>query len=394
MSRIARSTPLTDRGAALELSRLQDELKRRLREDEPLEPPFAEGETALAWRISRASLLNDRPALRATIAEVLQSDDPDLRFLADWACFWTFGAGWHSLLPLLSPRLASWRDDQQWMLNRRRRASMERRTATGDVPLLVAPGPLRAEIEINGIAGTIILDTGAPSSVLAPEFARRAGLVAEDVTRDAYDGAGRRGTLAAMRAATVRLGNWRGENLPFDTLTISAPLGVDGIVAPFDLFGHAAMTFDLARTRLLIGAPPAAAAIARPLIWSEGVAYLRVVLGGAPALALLDTGAGATVLTEETATRAGLLRAVRQFESPTALGTVNVTALGESTIALPGLPALRHPFYAKALTPPRPRPLPRLTDAYLGRTWFAHHGVHVPAERRHLLIWPHEGGAP
>jgi len=393
MSMMVRSVLLSERDTELELARLHARLKELLREGEDPGLIAAQTRTTLAGQLSLAALLSDTKALKVGIAHAMVGDDPDVQFLADWAGFWAFGPEWRSPLPARPTRQAGWREDQQWMLNRRRRAHTEYRDKEGEIALIVGSGPLRAAVEVNGVSGIMILDTGAPSSVLTPEYASRAGLDVEGSTRVAYDGAGLRQTLCAARAAEMRVGNWTARNIPFDTSIIDAALATDGIMSPFDVFGRVGLTFDLSRARLIVGGPPDGAAASHPLFWSQGVASVRVQINGASALALLDTGAGATVLTHETAARARLARDAHEFRTATAFGAVSVTTLGTAEITIPGFPGLRQSLYAKQSTPIRLRPFPHLADAYLGQSWFAHYTVHFPVERGSLFLSHVETGS-
>ncbi|MGJ4948213.1 aspartyl protease family protein [Bradyrhizobium sp. HKCCYLS20291] len=333
-----------------------------------------------------AALLSDTTVLTDHIAAAGRVDDADLQFLADWAGFWAFGAEWPSPIAARPPTLKRWQDDQAWMLGRRRHAAAEQRAGRGLVRFISGSPLPCARIELNDVSGVVILDTGAPSSVITPEFSERAGLARRPGSRMAYDGAGNGTEISSVVAAAVRIDDWDGANLPFETMPLSAALGVDGIVSPFDLFGRVSLTFDHDRRRLDIGELPPADAVVQRLFWSEGSASIRVDIAGETMFALIDSGAGATVVTDEAASRMG--SGGEPFRSVTAMGSVIVSALGSATIMLPNMPALLQPLYVKATAPQRLRPLPRLADAYLGWPWFMSHKVHFPAQRGSLLLQP------
>jgi hypothetical protein len=263
-----------------------------------------------------------------------------------------------------------------------------RRTLAGRVPLTLDAGLWWVEATINGVAGRFILDTGAPSSVLTPQFARRAGIAPAGPERPVYDGAGLSAPLCPARADRVAVGDWLGRGLPLAILPLAAPLATDGIFAPFDLFGHTSLTIDGPGGELRVGAhgaPPGSCLV--PLFWSEGQASVRARCGRTPLWLLLDTGAGALVLVADAAARACIVGDGTGFRSHTALGGVGIDRAGRCQLVLaPSLAPLDLPVYLKARPPGPPRPLPRLVDGYLGLSFFRTHVVHFPARRGHVAI--------
>jgi hypothetical protein len=325
-------------------------------------------------QLSNASLTSHNTALLALMSNCT---DPVTAFLADWAGFWAFGPAWKSPIPYHPLEGPLWVDDQAWMMYRRQVSPLERRASTGTIDLDFATGPLRINAAINGTIGHFILDTGAPSTVVAPEFGKRAALRETCLSRDAFDGAGNRGTLRTAIAATVTAGTWHGQDIPMDILELEDALGIDGILSPFDLFGHQTLVFDGPAERLHIGGAEAGKAI--PVVWSEGTPSVRAKINDADLFLLLDTGAGGTVVLRDALGKP-------DFSSPTAIGTAEISRLPETVVLLDGQPPFLGPVFAKARPPFRPRPLPRCVDGYLGTPWFSQHCVTFPKQRGTALI--------
>lgn len=351
------------------------------------------GRDGLISRITRAALSSDGSDLAAAIARMAARQGApgvpaDLAFLCDWAGFWAFGPGWSPPLRAYRPSRAEWGADQDWMDWRRACEHSVRRALAGRVPLALDAGLWWVEARINGVAGRFILDTGAPSSVLTPQFALRAGIAPAGPERPIYDGAGLSAPLCPARADRVEVGDWQGTALPLAILALAAPLAADGIFAPFDLFGHAGLTIDGPSGELRVGArhAPRGSCLV-PLFWSEGQASVRARFGDTLLWLLLDTGAGALVLVADAAARVCIAGDGTGFRSHTALGAVGIDRAGRCQFVLdPSLAPLDLPVYLKGRPPGPPRPLPRLVDGYLGMSFFRTHVVHFPARRGRVAI--------
>ena len=341
-------------------------------------------------RLIAAALLSDRAALSQEIAALAGRTNAtaDDAFVADWAGFWAFGPGWPPVPGAPMPENAEWLGEWHWMQGRRQHWPQETRQGRGEIPLRPDPGPVQVDFALNGVTGVAILDSGAPSSVLNRGFGLRAGVGTLPAHgRQIRDGAGLAAPMQAVVVDHLGIGPWQGRRLAMDMVDLPT-LPCDAILSPFDLFGRVAMTFDTGRRRLILGAPPPAAGVSLRGLWSAGVPLVVAGIGSALLFALLDSGAGATVLDAAAADRAGIGAHGRRFDSPTALGQTAIETAGAAALALPGLPVFHEPVYRRATPRHPPPPLPRPAEVLLGRRWFDAHQVHFPARRGRVILAP------
>lgn len=325
-------------------------------------------------RLLAAAVRSDNDTLHSLRA--LAECDEDA-FLFDWAGFWAWGEAWPGVLPPPAPPISNWEAEQAW-IQFRRQASAERSSAEqGYATLDYSDGPLRISARVNGTEGRFILDTGASTSVIAPDFAARARVAADGPERIVWDGAGASGVFVSARADHFEAGTWWARNVPLDILEMNTALDVDGILSPFDLIGRKTMTFDGPGSRLVIGQEDVGPDV--PVFWSEGVPSIRVSGRQGNCLMLLDTGAGGTVMISDRLEQSN-------FETATAIGSARIARLGEITLTPEGCPPFTDTLYAKPRSPTRFRPLPRLFDGYLGTTWFGRYQVTFPAQRGFIQV--------
>lgn len=345
------------------LQAAQDRCRAALTDGAP--PP----RTTLMERVLAAAVMSDEAALQDLRAPGARDEDA---FLIDWAGFWAFGAEWSGGLPPPAAPVSNWAGEQAWMQYRRRTAAARSSADQGLAALDYSNGPLRISAQVNGVEGHFILDTGASTSVIRPDFAARAKVVADGPERVVWDGAGASGVFVSARADRFQTGTWWSRNLPLDILELNTALDADGILSPFDLFDRNSVTFDGPRARLLVGQDDVVPKI--PVFWSEGVPSLRVRTENGAHLMLLDTGAGGTLILSD-----GLDQP--HFDTATAIGSAPIARLGDITLTPVGCPPFSDVLYAKPRGPTRLRPLPRLFDGYLGITWFSRHQVTFPKQR-------------
>ncbi|MCP9848346.1 aspartyl protease family protein [Cyanobium sp. Morenito 9A2] len=184
------------------------------------------------------------------------------------------------------------------------------RAADGDTPVLslhTDRGRLR-----------LLLDTGASSSMVTPEAARRLGLTAEAMAPAAFGLAGGGRGCAQLRPRRARLPELRlGSGA--DPLTVRSaevlvlpvaalPAGVDGVLG-VPLLKRLPIWIDPVGQRLRLGAGavalagPAPPRRTLPLRWARGVPLIELNSPRGPVAALADTGAEGLFLSPALAQR-------------------------------------------------------------------------------------------
>jgi predicted aspartyl protease len=170
---------------------------------------------------------------------------------------------------------------------------------------------------------TLLLDTGATRTLLTPDIARRLGISPEpDAPRSSMVTLGsQEGELPLVRLASLAVGDAAVEDLQVGVCTAlpHAPF-IDGLLGG-DFLKHFMLRLDYARSRLQLLPPDTpdtsshtAAAVLSPIAAEviDNHMLVRAILNDTePVTLLLDTGTTYTMLTPETARRAGL-RLTRQ----------------------------------------------------------------------------------
>jgi predicted aspartyl protease len=153
----------------------------------------------------------------------------------------------------------------------------------------------------RGSAGTVkgltfLLDTGASSSVLDPQLARRLHL-----QRFSASIAVLGGSVQAEKsvAPSLSLGPMQRDNVPvlledLSFLQKALPVRVDGIIG-LDVLGQSAFVIDYAARQIHFGPVPAFPD-AIPLHMADGLAIIDAEVNDLPARLLLDTGASSLFL--------------------------------------------------------------------------------------------------
>lgn len=186
------------------------------------------------------------------------------------------------------------------------------RAAGGDTPVL--------SLRTNRGSLRLLLDTGASSSMVTPEAARRLGLVAQPMAPGAFGLAGGGSGCAQLRPRRARLAELRlGGGA--DQLTVRSaealvlpvaalPPGVDGVLgAP--LLKRLPLWIDPVGQRLRLGEGAVALAGPAPprrtlaLRWARGVPLITLSSPLGPVAALADTGAEGLFLSPALARRLG-----------------------------------------------------------------------------------------
>ncbi|NBQ58380.1 MAG: hypothetical protein EBU32_08385 [Opitutaceae bacterium] len=193
----------------------------------------------------------------------------------------------------------------------RREAARPGRTTLGS-PLIVLPAQRLGTFLLieskwdRGGPWHFLIDTGANTTLVTPEFAQRYGYKPDPATPVALVTIiSADGQTLALPATTIRrleLGEARFENISariYDCAALSAHLGVkiDGILG-FPLFRETLLTLDYPRDRIVL-----APARGNPLIPGAAVPFnnanktplISVRLGDQPLVALLDSGSDAAL---------------------------------------------------------------------------------------------------
>jgi predicted aspartyl protease len=197
--------------------------------------------------------------------------------------------------------------------------------------LVEATGHLLVRLQMNGVEGWFLLDTGAGELVILPEFARRAGL--------GRVGSRSLGSMAGVeQAAVVDAGD-----ISVGSLTISGTAGVvseglatlpavlgtpvDGIIGAH-LFSHAVVSMDLVAGTVTI-APVAPAAAWTPVRFQNLHPLVEATFEGRRALFRLDTGAMPGLVFNTAAVRAHSLLEGRATEPVPSDGAALELSIGK-----------------------------------------------------------------
>ena len=169
---------------------------------------------------------------------------------------------------------------------------------------------------------TLLLDTGATRTLLTPDIARRLGISPEsDAPRSSMVTLGsQEGELPLIPLASLAVGDAAVEDLQVGVFTAlpHAPF-IDGLLGG-DFLKHFTLRLDYARSRLqlippdmpdtsshIATSPPAAVLSTMPTEVIDNHMLVQAMLNHTePVTLLLDTGTTYTMLTPETARRAGL----------------------------------------------------------------------------------------
>jgi predicted aspartyl protease len=169
---------------------------------------------------------------------------------------------------------------------------------------------------------TLLLDTGATRTLLTPDMARRLGISPElDAPRSPMVMlGGQQEEMPLVRLASLAVGDAAVEDLQVGVFTAlpHAPF-IDGLLGG-DFLKHFTLRLDYAQSRLqlipqdtpntpsrLATSPPAAVLSTMPAEVIDNHILVQAMLNHTePVTLLLDTGASHTMLTPETARRAGL----------------------------------------------------------------------------------------
>jgi predicted aspartyl protease len=185
---------------------------------------------------------------------------------------------------------------------------------------MTAAGPT-VPLKINGVDARLVADSGAFFSMLTPEAARRLGLPPSAMPRGAIvGGVGGRARVRVATAKEMTVADAPFRNVDFLVGGANALPSADGLLGE-SFLDKLDVEYDLGHGVIRLfrneGCGPAAL-----IYWNGGQPYstlkierrkfgphdieARVTINGAEVHAILDTGAGRSILTEEAAARAGV----------------------------------------------------------------------------------------
>ena len=208
-------------------------------------------------------------------------------------------------------------------------------------PVRLKQGKVIVDGAINGHKIGIMLDTGAERSLVLRSSAVRLGLTLQEVKGIRFFGVGGETAVFAARVEEFKVG----ETVRKDWLVITAgerDLGADiDFVLGEDFFSQVEVEFDLAHNAVRLFVPRDCGS--SPLAYwatdgASGVEFensaaarykiiLTVKVNGQPVEALLDSGAGISVLNKSDAARAGITP-----ESPGVVAVGSGGGLGSKTV--------------------------------------------------------------
>lgn len=272
------------------------------------------------------------------------------------------------------------------------------------IPLEVINGAILVPVEVNGIAGRFILDTGAERSVVTPAAVQRLALTLDEWVGTTMHGVGgvERRPNANTRTLTLGGAALRRRTLNHDTSLTVADLprataggrAIDGLIGrdylslfdlALDMPGQQLTLYDVqgCTGRFLPWTMPyEAVPVQNP---AESALVVPVVLDGIRLRALLDTGAGSTLVTAPGIARLGL-PLERLMQDP----HVNVSGVGPRVqvmhrhrfnVLKVGTETIPHPTLWVA--PVRITPI---VDMLLGADWLAGKQVWISYATRQVFV--------
>lgn len=272
------------------------------------------------------------------------------------------------------------------------------------VALRVIGGSVTVPVEVNGITGSFILDTGAERSVVSEEAVRRLGLARDPWVSTTMSGVGgvERRANAVPRSLSLGGVSLVRRTVSHDTSLTVAPLlrgrsggaTIDGLLGR-DYLSLFDLDADFAGKRLTMyrvqdcggrflpwTGPYTGEAVASP---ASNALIIPVVLDGTPLRALLDTGATASLLAAP-----GMYRMRLDVAGLSQDPSEPVSGLG------PRVPVMhRHLFRSlvavgQAITPPEiwvaPVRLAPTADMLLGLDWLRGRRVWISYATRQIFV--------
>jgi hypothetical protein len=256
------------------------------------------------------------------------------------------------------------------------------------IELDLSAGLPACEALINGQSGRFIVDTGAPSTLLTRTFADRAALATGLNGRVAFDGGGIPLTVYPAIAHQVSIAGSVVQGAVIDVADLPATFPYDGVLSPQSMWRRQRLLLDGPGRTLTVGAMVDSHELpwSGDITWVEGVPHVFARMSGKWLAMLVDTGAGANLITEETADELGMEEHERgtTFRSPTAAGHATIRRGRRLAAAVGSAPEEEMEFAVKRMTRPEAQVFPSPLQGYLGQTWFRQRRVLFDADCRSL----------
>jgi hypothetical protein len=280
-------------------------------------------------------------------------------------------------------------------------------TARATIPLDLVNGAIIVPVEVNGIAASFILDTGAERSVVTGDAVRRLGLARDAWVGTTLSGVGGIDRRANADPRSFSLGGVRLERrtLNHDTsLTVGiiprprvGDRVIDGLLGR-DFLSVFDLDLDLPARRLTLYSVRDCAG--RFLPWSGGyrsvpvsfpagqAIIVQVTLDGTPLRALLDSGSGATLLTAPGMVRMGLQEASLATDPVEAISGLGPRMVPMHLHRFRSLDAGGEALDSSAIWV-APVRLPLFVDMLLGQDWLANRRVWISYATRQVFVASH-----
>jgi aspartyl protease len=239
----------------------------------------------------------------------------------------------------------------------------------------------------------VIVDTGAPDTVLSRRYCERAGIDVDWSTPGvALEGGGRELATAALVLDSLTFAGARAVRPRVSVAVFPPELAVAAIVSPLDTFPGMALEFDMRSRRLRLGDGDewGERAVTAPLLWDGGVPFIHGTAAGVDGWFLLDSGAGGSFVTNDVAERI-VGSPAGTVTSLAAGGPTDLRRLGRHEVSFGGTDPVVEDLYVKE-RPVDPYEFGALRPAgYAGASWLAGRRLRIGADRRQVTITPATG---
>ncbi len=234
----------------------------------------------------------------------------------------------------------------------------------------------------------VIVDTGAPDTLLSRRYCENAGIDVDWSTPGvALEGGGREIEIAGLVLESLSFAGARVLRPRVHVAAFPPELGVAAILSPLDTFPGTSVELDLRSRRIRLGddEPWDDPAVTAPLLWDGGVPFISGAAAGEEGWFLLDSGAGASFVTTAVAQRIAASTATT-VTSLAAGGPTELRHLGRHDVSFGGTDPTVDDLYVKE------RPVDRYEfgalrpAGYAGATWLAGRRLRIGADRRHATI--------
>lgn len=337
------------------------------------------------------------------------TSNPWLYYSTNYCLYWAGGLtairahlrlATDGLLARLSPRQSNEIRHLQSFQRMMEGASTRRfRSQICEIPFLKKHQLLLVEIAINNAKPcSFILDTGAPTTVLSIDLARKINLTRDETTWKAVvDGGGHELNMYPAVARNFRLDGITLSNLPIHLASLSDGLGADGILSPQDCFRGMCVEIDSRASVLRVAHPTyletwkdacSSGFLSQDLLWSGGVPTIQTFVNSSQeAQFVIDTGAGANILCKDFASKLSFQVSPKDaFSTTTAAAETTIYPGGQISILTGGSLSEHMDFLIKTCFSDSEVLIPQVIHGYLGAPWFAGRRV-LFAPSTNKLLW-------